>query len=227
MALGILLVSLGAGPKQDSDNRKTDKKPAASDSPEQAEGPCLTGEPKDGPSIDVKDIPRFGANSPFDDNYQPPVIKKEKRLWADSWRWAKGPEFVVEKWLTDQPETKGKYVLIEFWATWCGPCRRSIPLLNGFHKKFGDELVVIGVSEETEADVRKMKEPKLDFYCAVDTQKRMKDKLGVWGIPHLIIIEPDGYVIWEGFPLQEGFELTDEIIAKILEVGRKLRAKGK
>ena len=134
---------------------------------------------------------------------------------------------MVQEWLTDRPDTKGKYVLIEFWATWCGPCRRSIPLLNGFHKKFGKELVVIGVSEEPADDVRKMKEPKIEFYSAVDTQKRMKDKLGVWGIPHIIIIEPEGYVIWEGFPLQEGFELTDQIIEKILEVGRKLRAKEK
>jgi len=140
-----------------------------------------------------------------------PPVKKERRLWAASWRWAKAPEFVVEQWITDQPDTKGKYVLIEFWATWCGPCRRSIPLLNQFHEKFGKELVVIGVSEETAEDVKKMQRPKIFFNDAAATKKRMKDKLGVWGIPHVIILEPDGYVIWEGFPLQEDFELTDEI----------------
>jgi hypothetical protein len=51
----------------------------------------------------------------------------------------------------------------------------------------------------------------------------MKDRLGVWGIPHVILLEPDGYVIWEGFPLQPGYELTEEIIEKVLAVGRKLR----
>jgi len=50
----------------------------------------------------------------------------------------------------------------------------------------------------------------------------MYDKLGVWGIPHAVVIEPeDRVIVWEGFPLQEGYELTEEKINKILEVGRK------
>jgi len=190
--------------------------------------PCIT-DPLKGPSIETGKIPRFGENSPFDGDYQPPTVKKEKRLWATSYRWSKAPELVVEKWLTDQPDTKGKYVLIEFWATWCPPCRRSIELLNGFHKKYGGELIVIGVSHEPEEDVHALNQkyptiPKIEFYGAVDTQSRTKDKLGVFGIPHVVLLEPDGYVIWEGFPFQEGFELTDQIIDKILEIGRKLRA---
>jgi cytochrome c biogenesis protein CcmG, thiol:disulfide interchange protein DsbE len=149
--------------------------------------------------------------------------KKPRRMWATSYRWAKAPELVVEKWLTDKPETKGKYVLIEFWATWCPPCRRSISLLNGFHKKYGDELVVIGISEESETDVRKLKTPKVEYYSAIDTQMRMKKEMGVFGIPHVIIVEPGGFVIWEGFPLLAEYELTEKIIEKILAVGRKLK----
>ena len=150
--------------------------------------------------------------------------KKPRRMWATSYRWAKAPDLVVEKWLTDKPETKGKYVLIEFWATWCPPCRRSIPLLNKFHKKYGKELVVIGISEEPEAAVRKLKTPKIEYYSAFDTEQRMYKELGVFGIPHVIIVEPGGFVIWEGFPLLPDYELTEEIIEKILAVGRKLKA---
>jgi len=149
---------------------------------------------------------------------------KPRRMWATSYRWAKAPDLVVEKWLTEKPETKGKYVLLEYWATWCPPCRRSIPLLNKFHKKYGKELVVIGISEESEADVRKLKTPKIEYYSAIDTQERMKKELGVFGIPHVIIVEPGGFVIWEGFPLLKDYELTEEIIEKILAVGRKLKA---
>ena len=59
-------------------------------------------------------------------------------MWAKSFLFAKAPALVVEKWLTDEPATQGKYVLIEFWATWCPPCRKSIPKLNEFHQKFPD-----------------------------------------------------------------------------------------
>lgn len=203
--------------------KKDDKKADTTKQPEgeESEGPCITG---DGEMIDGQGISRFGTNSPFETDSKPPVYVEGKRLWATSFRWTKAPDFVVEKWLTDKPETKGKYVLIQFWATWCGPCRRSIPVLNGLHKKFGEELVVIGVSEESQADVLKMEKPEIEYFVAVDTKTRMKDALGVWGIPHVIIIEPEGYVIWEGFPLQERYELTEEIVEKILAIGRKLKA---
>ncbi len=197
---------------------------------EAASQPCITDPSAKGPCVDSSKIPRFAVNSPFGKNSSNPTIKKERMLWADSWIWTDAPEFVVEKWLTDEPDMKGKYVLIEFWATWCPPCRRSLTLLNGFHKKYGDELVVIGVCEENEENTRKLAEKhpgaaKIEFYSAIDTQKRMKDKLGVWGIPHVIIVEPNkGGVIWEGFPLQEGYELTDDIIERFLAVGRKIRA---
>ena len=220
VALGVVLCvtecTAGENPKSKDD------KPAVE--------PCRTDPSSNEPCVDPAKIPRSVTKSPFDGNNKAPTVGKERRLWAHSFLWAEAPEFVVEKWLTEKPDTKGKYVLIEFWATWCGPCRRSIPLLNGFHKKYGDEFIVIGICEEDEEQARKLNEkyprtPKIEFYSAVDTKKRMKDKLGVWGIPHAIILEPAGYVIWEGFPLQPGYELSDKIIDRILAVGRKLRAK--
>jgi len=201
--------------------------------------PCPTGEP---PAVakapkdtgeDTKPCPtgtegqkppaRYPADSPFADNGSPPAAKQPKRIWANSFLFAEAPKLVVEKWLTAKPATKGKYVLLEFWATWCGPCRRSIPLLNKFHAKYKDELVVIGISDETEADVRKLKSPQIEYYSAIDTQGRTKKAVGVWGVPHVLIIEPGGAVIWQGFPLLKDHELTEEIIEKILAIGRKLK----
>ena len=49
----------------------------------------------------------------------------------------------------------------------------------------------------------------------------MQEALGVVGFPHIIILEPGGSVVWEGFPYQENYELTDEIVEKILKIARE------
>jgi len=175
-------------------------------------------------AVRTYDIPRFAVNSPFETEYESPVPEKGKKLWARSLLWEKAPDLVVEKWLTDEPETAGKYMLIEFWATWCRQCRLAIPRLNNLHSKFGGDMVVIGISDEKEDVVRRFEKPKIDYYIANDTQARMKDKVGVFGIPHVIIVEPGGYVVWEGFPLLEGHELTEEVVEKILKAGKNGRA---
>ena len=144
------------------------------------------------------------------------VFAQQKKIWARSYLNQKAPELVVEKWLSKEPDRKGRFVLIDFWATWCGPCRKAIPELNALHKKFGDKLVVIGISDEPAAKVRAMQDPKIEYFSAIDTQKRTKKAVGVTGIPHVIILDPQGIVRWEGFPLLEGHELTEKVVADIL-----------
>ena len=223
MAVVASMVSLNATAATTAPASAPAKAAATQPADDSAALPCLS--PATRPAAGGKgEIQRFASGSPFQGDYKPPVVVKDKQMWAKSLLWDDAPKLVVEKWLSKEPQTKGKYVLIEFWATWCPPCRRSIVLLNALHKKFGKDLVVIGISDETEADVRKLKEPAIEYFSAIDTQARMKKEVGVWGIPHAIVVEPGGCVIWEGFPLLKGFELTEATIEKILAVGRKTGA---
>ena len=151
-----------------------------------------------------------------DDSAPAGKVSTGKKIWAKSFLNQKAPELIVEKWLTDQPNLKGKFVLIDFWATWCPPCRKAIPELNGFQHQFGDKLVVIGISDETEAEVRKLAEPKIEYALAIDPQARMKNAVAVTGIPHVLIIDPQGYVRWEGFPFLDGYELNSRTVADII-----------
>jgi thiol-disulfide isomerase/thioredoxin len=121
-------------------------------------------------------------------------------IYARSFLNRPAPELIVEKWLTGEPDRNGKFVLLDFWATWCGPCRRSIPELNAIHSRFSDRLVVIGLSNETEEEVRRMKEPGIDYTVAIDTKHRTESEVGVRGIPHTMLIDPKGVVRFEGMP---------------------------
>lgn len=142
-----------------------------------------------------------------------------KQLWAKSILNEKAPELLVEQWLSDRPEMEGKFVLVDFWATWCGPCIRVIPKLNKIHQEYGDRVVVVGLSDETAEKVLALDKNKavIEYFNAIDTQKRLKDGLEVKGIPHMILIDPKGVVRWEGFPTLSGHEFTEEILKELID----------
>lgn len=140
-----------------------------------------------------------------------------KEIWAESFLNKKAPQLYVQEWLSKAPETKGKFLLIDFWATWCGPCREAIPHMNEFAKKFSDNLIVIGISNEPKATIEKMKSPVMEYYSGRDASKTMQNELKIKGIPHVILVDPKGIVRWEGFPLLEGHELTAEVIETLIK----------
>jgi thiol-disulfide isomerase/thioredoxin len=95
-------------------------------------------------------------------------------------------------------DLKGKVVLVDFWATWCGPCRRSIPHLKDLHAEYADKgLEVVGVSVD-QAGPRVVKpfvdKFEINYPIVMGTQKMVQDFGGLRGIPTAFIISQDGKI---------------------------------
>lgn len=148
-----------------------------------------------------------------------------KEIWAKRFLGSRPPELHVETWLTDPPEMQGKVVLIDFWATWCRPCRDMILLLNRLHDRFGDRLTIIGLTHQKPKVLRMFLDRfALKYAVATDTKKRTYTAYGVRAIPHVVIMGTDGLVKWEGFPTLRGYELTEQVVAGILKADPGLKA---
>ena len=137
---------------------------------------------------------------------KPEIGKPAPEIEAKQWINSKDPVSLA-KW-------KGSVVIVEFWATWCPPCRQSIPHLNSLFKKYsGQGLKVVGLSDEDVSTVREfMKKMAMDY--VVGTGSGTGRTYGVRGIPAAFLIDRKGVLVWQGHPLSGDFEQN---IVKLLE----------
>jgi len=96
---------------------------------------------------------------------------------------------------------RGKYVLLNFWATWCPPCRREMPSMESLHQTFADsKLVVLAVNEYEDPDHVFSYMGELDvfptFPILFDTDSKVSELYEVRGLPTSFIINPQGQVIY-------------------------------
>ena len=124
------------------------------------------------------------------------------------WVGKRAPEIQVSKWLNTKKgyslaKCRGKVVLIDFWATWCPPCRVAMPHLQKVWEKYKDRgVIVIALTADDERRVASfIKQAGYTFPVALDDRGRTNRAYNIRWIPHTFLIGADGKVIWDGNPL--------------------------
>ncbi|GAB4386115.1 MAG: hypothetical protein Kow0022_14280 [Phycisphaerales bacterium] len=127
-----------------------------------------------------------------------------------------------ELWLGEKPELEGRVIVLDFWATWCGPCLAASPKLDALQKKYRDDLRVIGVSgqsrpnyPEDEAAIRQfIRGHKVSYAHVNDVDQHVYRSLQIRAIPHVVVLSSDGIVRWQGNPHDPAFEkAVEKVIA--------------
>ncbi|MBS0197776.1 MAG: TlpA family protein disulfide reductase [Planctomycetes bacterium] len=158
-------------------------------------------------------------------NAEPGETISPADVMREAWMGKPAPAFTT-KTVDDKnfalADLKGKVVLLDFWATWCGPCMQAIPSIQRLSEQFKDQPVaIVGMNRDKAGDESKVKRTierkQLTFTQAMDTDGAIAKTFKISAIPAMILIDKQGVVrqIHVGYSPDEEKTLTQEIEALI------------
>ena len=116
-----------------------------------------------------------------------------------------------------------RLLVVNFWATWCGPCKEEMPILKNLQAKFGSRgLQIVGIAADTQSNVANFgKSIDINYPLlvaetgAIEFSRRMGNRLGL--LPHTLVLKPGGEIIYSKLGSVSEVEMT-EIITKNLPI---------
>ena len=135
------------------------------------------------------------------------------------------------EWFSPRPalaDLAGKVTVLEFWATWCGPCKKAKPMLDDLCEKNRDDLTMIAFSGYDDAKFKVqdyLRSHPSELIQVYEPESKVYKALGINGIPLALVMSTDGKVRWMGNPLDSSFRSTvEEVIAKDPGVASRRKA---
>ncbi|MBI3545920.1 MAG: TlpA family protein disulfide reductase [Gammaproteobacteria bacterium] len=108
-------------------------------------------------------------------------------------------------------EFRGQVVMVNFWATWCGPCRQEMPALNGLYEKYRDAgFMLFGVNTESDSAnaAQMIAKLKVNYPILFDTEKKVSALYRVSAMPTTVLIDRDGKIRYVQKGYLTGYENT-------------------
>ncbi len=151
-----------------------------------------------------------------------PAFNNEKDLYSKNLQGkalpvALGSETILSEG-HDLKQLKDKVVIIDFWATWCGPCIAAAPKLAALQNAHKDDLMVVGLSglNEDEQTVRNfLADHDEPFMQLFDSKQTLLNEFESRGIPLVVVMSTDGIIRWMGNPHEQDFKAAVEQVLKV------------
>ena len=113
-----------------------------------------------------------------------------------------------ETWLSESVDTQGKVVVLDFWATWCPPCRSASPILDELQQENPDALAVLAISGQSEERSKVesyVNKNSVSYAHLFDTNQTVFKTFESKSIPLVVVMSTDGIIRWIGNPHDENF----------------------